>query len=206
MYNLNGCFKNKKGGKMKKFLVIVMIILGGLGTNATFGKESRGYEYEDEDLVRARNLIRAGEKALESQEKQLKNFNQDINDYIQEITKDGRVTGKEMLILKRKVEEFKKKKKKANNYLKIYGLTTKTRIETLITKLVDEYEEHPVRHWDRDGKVRQLFAYLTGKDIKVEERIDWINFWIFFALFLLFLIVFCCSCMSLLKDKDKWKI
>ncbi len=203
MYNLNGRFKNKKGGKMKKILVIVMIILGGLGTNATFGKESRGYKYENEDLIRARNLIRAGEKALDSQEKQLKNLNQDINDYIQEITKDGRVTEKEMLILKRKVEEFKKEKKKANNYLKIYGVTTKTRIETLITKLVDEYEKGFIRHRDEHGKVRQLFAYLTGKDIEVEERIDWANLWFLFGLFL---IVSCCFCMSLLKDKDRWKI
>lgn len=149
---------------MKKVTVIVgmMMIFGVFGP--IFGNET----YENE------NFKKAGQQALAAREAELKRLAQEINDYIHKIAEDGRATSREMLILERKVAQFDKKKKNADKDLKIYGLTTQIELKPEIRKLVSEYENHFVWKRDEKGEVRKLFACLTGRDLVIESRIDWI--------------------------------
>ena len=160
---------------MKKVTLIVgmMIIFWVLGP--TFGNET----YENE------NFKKAGQQALAVREAELKRLAQEINDYIHKIAEDGKATGREMSILEKKVAQFDKKKKEANKHLKIYGLTT-TNIELKpeIKKLVSEYENHFVWKRDAKGEVRKLFARLTGRDLVIQSRIDWILLVVFSAIVL----------------------
>ena len=106
-----------------------------------------------------------------------------------------------MLILEKKVAQFKKKKEDANTHLKIYDLSTKIDLKPEIKKLVFEYENPLV--WKRDvkGEVRKLFARLTGRNIVVESRIDWVELVVFLVLWL----GLCCAIRllpRLLSEKD----
>jgi len=159
---------------MKKVTVIVGMIIIFWVFGPTFGKET----YENE------NFKKAGQQALAVREAELKRLAQEINDYIHKIAEDGRATSREMSILEKKVAQFNEKKEDANSHLKIYGLSITTNIELKpeIKKLVSEYE-HPLV-WERDvkGEVRKLFARLTGRDIIVESRIDWVELVVFLVL------------------------
>ena len=159
---------------MKKVTVIVgmMIIVWVFGP--TFGKET----YENE------NFKKAGQQALAVREAELKRLAQEINDYIHKIAKDGRATGKEMSILEEKVAQFDEKKEEANTHLKIYDLSTKIDLKPEIRKLVSEYENHFVWKRDAKGEVRKLFARLTGRDLVIQSRIDWILLVVFSAIVL----------------------
>jgi len=161
---------------MKKVTLIVgmMIIFWVFGP--TFGNET----YENE------NFKKAGQQALAVREAELKRLAQEINDYIHKIAKDKRITSREMLILEKKVAQFKKKKEDANSHLKIYDLsiTTKIELKPEIKKLVSEYENHFVWKRDAKGEVRKLFARLTGRDLVIQSRIDWILLVVFSAIVL----------------------
>jgi len=160
---------------MRKVAVVVGIIIFGI-FGLAFGNET----YENE------NLKKAGQQALVVRETELKNLSQEIDDYIHKIAEDGKATGKEMLLLEKKVAQFRKKKKKADKYLRIYESATETEIKPEIMKLIDKYTGYIVRYRDKDGKVRRLFASLTGRDIVVESKINGANFTFFLFLCVLF--------------------
>ena len=164
---------------MKKVAVVVGIIIFGV-SGLVFGNET----YDE-------NLKKAGQQALAVRETELKRLAQEINNYIQKIAKDGKATGKEMLVLERKVAKFRKKKRKADRHLTIYKLATETKLRPEVTKLIDKYRKgYVVRYRDITGEARKLFAGLTGKDIEVQSRINWENFEIFFILLLVSIFFF----------------
>jgi len=166
---------------MRKVIVVVGIIIFGV-SGLVFGNEK---SYENE------NLKKAGQQALEVRETELKRLAQEINNYIQKIAKDGKATGKEMLVLERKITQFIKKKRMADKHLKIYGLVTETKLRPEVTKLIDKYRKsYAVRYRNITGEVRKIFAGLTGKDIEVQSRINWVNFRIFFILLLVSIFFF----------------
>jgi len=179
----------------KVAVIIVIIILSILKVNAIFG-ESKSYKNE--------NLMRAGQEALAIREVELKKLAQEINDYVQQISRDGKATDEEMMILEKKVAEFKKKKKKADKHLRIYELVTKTELKPEIRRLVKEYKSSFFCYRNKKDKVRQLFAYLTGKDIKVESKIVWPEIWICLGVFLISLFFFCVGARKKNEILTEW--
>ena len=165
--------------------VILAVLISGIFL-ATDGKAGVTYEPGYSSLA-----TKAGQEALAIRETKLKKLSREIDEWAIQMVTDGKADGKEMQILVRKVKDFDTYKKLADRWLKIYNLTTQTKLNLKAEKLVELYTEPLLRHRDRDGKVRKLLAGLTSQDVVVEEGFNWDVFRILMGIFVLSFLLFC---------------
>lgn len=123
------------------------------------------------------NFQKAGEELLSEQTDRLRERKEAINEYIlKEIPTDGELTKREMKRLSALVEEFQRKKTEAERRLKLYSKELDTggiEVEPLAEKAISLFFSERLRYGDNEkSEVREIFAELTGQDLRVEESIS----------------------------------
>lgn len=152
------------------------------------------------------NLSQAGKAALASRETVLAEMAQNISVKIQEMAADGVITTQEMKEWKRAVEKFYKQKEEADQYLKIYGLLTVTKLDPKIQKLIQIYEKPFLwkGFWGKD-EMRLILADITAIDVsRIEESFSWITLGAFLIILLFGIALFLVGLTIITKEHQRW--
>ena len=149
-----------------------MAVVTIIGLLFCFGQTKEAVVKKD---IKEGMLARAGQEALSCCEKELKEAEDEIMACILEFGEDKVISGKEMIALRKKVVSLVGREKEALKRIKIYDLELDPELRERIRvmdKTFSGYFELSLQKGDHNGSVRKFFAQLTGKDFRVEGRLD----------------------------------
>jgi len=156
--------KNKKIGGINKMKKALIFLIGFTLLGTTVFSQSPGGNFQ-----------KVAKKELLKRETVLLQKRAGIERFLNKTTEDRIVSGKEMKIFKKMVEEFEKTKKKFDKELMFYRLRTTIEIPTEVQRILKIYfVKGKVNFRDNDAQeVRRYFVKKTGKNVVVKNSKNW---------------------------------